>query len=84
MAYLRQRARQRKAAETLMRESEKTERALQRAQEVRDMGLACARCGELALPIVSTGDRYRCESCGCQFAGGDALLVCWSHEGLPG
>lgn len=35
----------------------------------RDHGLTCQRCGELALPIIDTRRRYRCEGCGCQFVG---------------
>ena len=35
----------------------------------RNLGLTCARCASLALPIRWTNNRYRCEKCGRQFAG---------------
>lgn len=33
-----------------------------------DLALSCRKCDSLAAPIVNTGNRYRCEKCGNQFA----------------
>lgn len=37
------------------------------ALKAQMLGLTCGRCGNLAMPIPSTRNRYRC-SCGYQFA----------------
>jgi hypothetical protein len=33
------------------------------------LALTCRRCGQVAPPIQGTGNRYRCDACGNQFAG---------------
>jgi len=38
-------------------------------QRKTDLALTCEKCDELAEPIEGTGNRYRCEHCGNQFAG---------------
>jgi len=41
----------------------------QRAHQMKALALTCRRCRKLAPPIPGTGNRYRCNECGNQFAG---------------
>lgn len=51
-------------------EEEKRQREAEaRDQRLKDDSLTCRRCGKLAAPIADTGNRYRCDACGNQFAG---------------
>jgi hypothetical protein len=40
-----------------------------RQQQFENERLTCRRCKGLASPIGGTGNRYRCDNCGNQFAG---------------
>jgi len=55
--------------ELATRRKTEEEREIQSGEKMVDLGLECEKCGELALPIPETGDRYRCDKCGHQFAG---------------
>lgn len=37
--------------------------------QLRALSLTCARCGQLAVPIPATRDRYGCPACNHQFVG---------------
>ena len=45
------------------------ERERRDAQRKKDLALTCEKCEKLAEPIARTGNRYRCNHCGNQFAG---------------
>lgn len=41
----------------------------------QNLGLSCRRCGTLALPILDSQNRYRCDRCGRQFVGARHGLI---------
>jgi hypothetical protein len=55
-------AEERGAIEFMIARQEEWDRAQRR------LALSCRKCGRLAVPTPDTGNRYRCEYCGNQFA----------------
>jgi hypothetical protein len=66
LVYLELGGRDREAAEA-QKNLETQQSAWDRAY--RDQALTCRICSELAPPIPRSGNRYRCDKCGNQFAG---------------
>jgi hypothetical protein len=61
-------------------EAEKEEHNRNLVRMKQELALTCRRCGKLAVPIVDTGNRYRCENCGNQFAGASHGLHTWPGD----
>jgi len=68
--------RQRQENNVRQREIDKRNREIEEQQwqaawefAQKTLALTCRRCQALAPPIPDTGNRYRCPSCGNQFAG---------------
>lgn len=56
---------------------EEHKRHLERGKQ--ELALTCRRCNKLAVPIIDTSNRYRCEGCGNQFAGARHGLRSWTY-----
>lgn len=47
---------------------------------IKNHSITCKKCNNLAKPIKDTLNRYRCDSCGSQFAGPAHTREYYSHQ----